>query len=50
MLLNVYHFLRYDENIPFDYYTKNYSQQLLLCFDLEDSIQDIRNPANDLPQ
>jgi hypothetical protein len=45
MLLNVYHFLRYDTNTPFDYYIKNYSRQLTLCFDLEDSIQDIHNPA-----
>jgi citrate lyase beta subunit len=45
MSLNVYHFLKYDTNTPFDYYIKNYSRQLTLCFDLEDSIQDIHNPA-----
>jgi citrate lyase beta subunit len=46
MLLNVYHFLKYDTDTPFDYYIKNYSPLLTLCFDLEDSIQDLRNPAN----
>ena len=44
--LLTYHFLKYDKDIPFDYYIKSYAHHSWLCFDLEDSIQDIRNPAN----
>jgi citrate lyase beta subunit len=46
MDLLIYHFLRYDNETPFEYLIKNYSKHSYLCFDLEDSIQDILHPAN----
>ena len=45
MELQTYHFLRYDKNLSPDYYIKNYSDNTYICFDLEDSIQDLGNSA-----